>query len=170
MTDREKLIELLNRAIVERNDICAKASSCTECEEYHPDCVIGITADYLLSNGMTVAKDTNVLGNIKNHRARSTMPDKDLIAEVRSSALAHEFADRNIILELCRRYENRCNHGAWILVTERLPEEHQPVLFCRKGGNVDAGCRIESGWWKSYGIKVKSVTHWMPLPEPPKED
>ena len=57
----------------------------------------------------------------------------------------------------------------WIPVTERLPKEHQPVLFCRKGGNVDAGCRIESGWWKSYGIKVKSVTHWMPLPKPPQE-
>lgn len=57
----------------------------------------------------------------------------------------------------------------WIPVTERLPEEHQPVLFCRKGGNVDAGFRIESGWWKSYGIKVKSVTHWMPLPKPPQE-
>lgn len=57
----------------------------------------------------------------------------------------------------------------WIPVTERLPKEHQPVLFCRKGGNVDAGCRIENGWWKSYGIKVKSVTHWMPLPKPPQE-
>ena len=56
---------------------------------------------------LTAAKDTNVPGNIKQHRMRSNLPDKDLVAEVRSSAFAHEFADRNIIIELCRRYENR---------------------------------------------------------------
>lgn len=25
-------------------------------------------------------------------------------------------------------------------------------------------------WWKVYGTRTKAVTHWMPLPDPPKEE
>lgn len=25
------------------------------------------------------------------------------------------------------------------------------------------------GWWRVYGTRVKSVTHWMPMPAPPEE-
>jgi hypothetical protein len=27
-----------------------------------------------------------------------------------------------------------------------------------------------NGWWKVYGTRTKAVTHWMPLPEPPKQE
>lgn len=40
----------------------------------------------------------------------------------------------------------------WISVMDRLPDVFQPVIVCRKGKN---------------GTRTKSVTHWMPLPEPP---
>lgn len=79
----------------------------------------------------------------------------------------------------------------WIPVTERLPEDVYgknrdkiAVLVCTKSGNVSqcvrcADCvliadetfsRVE--WIKNgkfYWSKGKDVTHWMPLPEPPKE-
>lgn len=60
----------------------------------------------------------------------------------------------------------------WISVEERLPGVGEPVLVCRRHeGNklkVEQGNRQVNGCWKVYGTNVKSVTHWMPLPEPPK--
>lgn len=32
------------------------------------------------------------------------------------------------------------------------------------------GCLDVNDWWKVYGTRTKAVTHWMPLPEPPKEE
>lgn len=117
MTDREKLIELLEEAIKER---CLKIR-CIDCNyhnsEPHP-CRNELIVDHLISNGVTVRK--------------------------------------------------------WIPVTERLPEKSGKYLVCTNGGKVyqtkfysypeDKG----SHWGqKDNG---KSITHWMPLSEPPKED
>ena len=79
---------------------------------------------------------------------------------------AHEMAVRAL------RGEN------WISASERLPEPETDVLtFCygcidiltyryNKRGNVCFMFRDECGYWKeTFG----EITHWMPLPEPPKE-
>lgn len=53
----------------------------------------------------------------------------------------------------------------WIPVTERLPEKNTWVLaYCKYKGHVVDYMDINGLW--SYG----NITHWMPLPEPPKED
>lgn len=70
----------------------------------------------------------------------------------------------------------------WISVTERLPEVSDLVLVIANGKpkeNVELinACLIASFWgyegWIADGFdgwdKLK-VTHWMPLPEPPKEE
>ena len=62
----------------------------------------------------------------------------------------------------------------WIPVSERLPEERKAVLaFSTCYGFCDM---IEAAMWTGYRWEVTwtkeeyySVTHWMPLPEPPKE-
>ena len=57
----------------------------------------------------------------------------------------------------------------WTSVEERLPEDGVDVLTRRAVGmSVEAHC----GWgWTEDGYHTKwRVTHWMPLPEPPKED
>ena len=54
----------------------------------------------------------------------------------------------------------------WIPVTERLPEENTAVLAYRKSGfNVESRGHK---YWDNDGFSTWSVTHWMPLPEPPK--
>lgn len=68
----------------------------------------------------------------------------------------------------------------WISVTERLPEKdgYVTLVHGNHGGTYVAEFRMFSdyGWeyphW--YRLNAKShrckPTHWMPLPEPPKED
>ena len=55
----------------------------------------------------------------------------------------------------------------WIPVTERLPERGQEVIAY--SGNILSPTVFAYCFWsKDYDTWVH-VTHWMPLPEPPKE-
>ena len=61
----------------------------------------------------------------------------------------------------------------WIPVTERLPKDSGGVILCTRSRNVGVGFYDKNtrNWVQHYsggGICV-DVTHWMPLPEPPKE-
>ena len=66
----------------------------------------------------------------------------------------------------------------WIPVTERVPKQTDPaekVLFVTESGGLFIGCyykgvstRQFDGWY-SMCTRIDKVTHWMPLPEPPKE-
>ena len=56
----------------------------------------------------------------------------------------------------------------WIPVTERLPEYETEVLTYRK-----SGVSVEVRWrtyWDNDEFSDYPVTHWMPLPHPPKEE
>ena len=65
----------------------------------------------------------------------------------------------------------------WIPVTERLPEIHTMVLVMDKAHDMAVGS-LEKLWdgevWVCPFDDVEDeqclVTHWMPLPEPPKEE
>jgi hypothetical protein len=58
----------------------------------------------------------------------------------------------------------------WIPVTERLPEKWQNVLTVSKNGSIDFDYICSSGgWYGDLENQQNPVTHWMPLPEPPKE-
>ena len=63
------------------------------------------------------------------------------------------------------------NHvgGKWIPVTERLPEKNTAVIAATDNGIVFQCLYAYDGWDLWEGNEV-NVTHWMPLPEPPKED
>lgn len=57
----------------------------------------------------------------------------------------------------------------WISVADQLPEHNQRVIVCRKDGRVEQGFYLGvNGWWKVYGTNTKSITHWMPMPAPPR--
>lgn len=62
---------------------------------------------------------------------------------------------------------------SWISVKDKLPPFGQQVIVCRPDNlgkpKVEQGCRDLNGWWRVYGTRTKRITHWMPLPEPPKE-
>lgn len=65
----------------------------------------------------------------------------------------------------------------WIPVTERLPEPmHEYVLCCGGKGSQFVGwvfggiIKNEKARAFQLGGKGRYITHWMPLPEPPKEE
>lgn len=59
----------------------------------------------------------------------------------------------------------------WISVDEALPEEGERVLTynpkCGEGCCVDIDYRFDKDFWESQGV-FSEITHWMPLPKPPK--
>ena len=66
----------------------------------------------------------------------------------------------------------------WISVDDKLPERKQNVVFWVKYEN--SIWHAKTGWLKMqsdgplfiipspYELKGRTVTHWMPLPEPPE--
>ena len=58
----------------------------------------------------------------------------------------------------------------WIPVTERLPKKYESVFtFSKYGMQIDEYIGNYDG--EDYFARyTKNVTHWMPLPEPPKEE
>ena len=71
------------------------------------------------------------------------------------------------------------NKPKWIPVTERLPDNiDEEVLVCNEEyeksflGFVTVAIYDGSGWLECWQREkyVACVTHWMPLPEPPKEE
>lgn len=75
--------------------------------------------------------------------------------------------------------------NTWIPMSEQLPPVDSPVLIHTSDGTVCAACRTTFAgdtWWDGAGFDGYEwewtwsrenepwlgVTHWMPLPEPPR--
>ena len=67
----------------------------------------------------------------------------------------------------------------WISVNERMPEPDKDVLLCFGLGDfrmaVGGKYELDEGWYsitdaEYYTDCDTTPTHWMPLPDPPKED
>ena len=56
----------------------------------------------------------------------------------------------------------------WISVEDKLPEEHTDVIVTN-GSNVAYCKKYGDGFYTNIG-KCCNVTHWMPIPELPKEE
>lgn len=104
----------------------------------------------------------------------------ELVKRLREKAGAFDYDGRpdiacdyeqaaDAIEELMRRCEQfqYMPPPAWIPVTERLPEEDGFTLIFTAHGHAGV-CYFTNGWWGGYGMD--GITHWMPLPQPPKEE
>lgn len=67
----------------------------------------------------------------------------------------------------------------WISVKDELPEDNQMIAVCVDSIQTGCVCRycayeeeklpcLKYGPLKCLGFLWKNVTHWMPLPKPPK--
>ena len=58
--------------------------------------------------------------------------------------------------------------GGWISVKDRLPDEGEYVLVWESQGFAYCD-KLICGIWNIGANNGAIITHWMPLPEPPKE-
>ena len=76
-------------------------------------------------------------------------------------------------LELCeaeRKLAELQERERWIPVTERLPENDEFVFIAKAEAWVSKGLYVtERKRWELLSHDVVEVTHWRPLPAPPKE-
>ena len=103
----------------------------------------------------------------------------ELLCEAHGTATdASLFEDATYAQQLEMEADSLIDNGVtiqkWIPVTERLPEMHTKVLCCGiRGGRFIAELSTWGNgnlyWDKRNGKGCPEVTHWMPLPEPPKE-
>lgn len=95
--------------------------------------------------------------------------------------------DANALMEYCNNLKDKTIDAndiarfptavSWISVKDRMPDKNGQYL-CWFGKNTIAkGAAIATylEMWKSFGSlesleTYPNVTHWMPLPEPPKEE
>ena len=56
----------------------------------------------------------------------------------------------------------------WISVDDRLPDDDEVVIICTDKNFVYAGELIGDTWFLDNDSWTATVTHWMPLPKPPK--
>ena len=56
----------------------------------------------------------------------------------------------------------------WISVKDRLPEKDEIVIICTDKNFIYAGELIGDTWFLDNDSWTATVTHWMPLPLPPK--
>jgi Protein of unknown function (DUF551). len=65
---------------------------------------------------------------------------------------------------------DRLKRGGWISVEERLPEK-EGRYFVTDSKEVGEGVLLDGKLYAcdSAPIFTEDITHWMPLPEPPKE-
>ena len=120
---------------------------------------------------------------VQDYKGRLTPYMRFTIAEA-----ANAIEEQSVIIE---SYRNRMRAGCdWIPVTERLPKESGEYLvyICIDDtepfyGIVPFDADVPAfGRWEehydpvTYGlagsdfVEIRDVTHWMPLPEPPKEE
>lgn len=61
----------------------------------------------------------------------------------------------------------------WIDVKDLIPTPGQNVLiYSEEGGVAEGHYDLKDGLWTQYrwSARIKTCSHWMPLPEPPKPD
>lgn len=191
MSDREKLIELFNDAGEMLAVDEAVAAELSGCENGWIKDKIGFIVDYFISNGVcletkqsTSEKTSNESKRIEELEAELAKQEEAVVqlrkqwqeAEMLICTMCGHFdhkTDGNIVCgnrtcgEICGYPYCKAKFTMWIPVSERLPEDDSHVLVARKNGDVDTDMHIYT-WWK-VGPVERNITHWMPLPEPPKE-
>ena len=86
-----------------------------------------------------------------------------------SSATTSVRANNDGSITVIGEYEDWTKTSAWISVDEYLPVFHVLVI-CFDGRNVQEGFLrdVDERWSRDDGQLIPDVTHWMPMPNPPK--
>lgn len=92
-------------------------------------------------------------------------------------ALSDAGAEVQFLCDVVEMLEKGNCKQEWISVEDRLPEENErrdeygelvPFLVCEKYTKQPYRAFYDGTIWGDGLMKIKGITHWMPLPETPK--
>lgn len=92
------------------------------------------------------------------------------------AARAQDHSYARMLNMTAKRLKELDEKQRWIPVTERLPKAFEHVLINAPGDKPfntvhEAHLRKDRLWDTGlYRYDMEDITHWMPLPEPPKEE
>lgn len=66
-------------------------------------------------------------------------------------------------------WKARSAKSAWVSVDDRLPESNGDFYLVFTDKRMTTECRFMAGNFITTYCKNQNVTHWQPLPEPPKD-
>ena len=77
--------------------------------------------------------------------------------------------EQDMIIQDLRREnaELKASAPKWISVDDRLPEQGEEAICINADGDMMIGKYTEWGWM--FPCYFEELTHWMPIPQPPKE-
>jgi hypothetical protein len=81
------------------------------------------------------------------------------------------FCDKRNMCSMCELDMYRKGslaNNKWISVEERLPDEQGHFLIVDKEGQMNTAFYTPRFGWLSH-FRIRNITHWIPLPEPPKK-
>lgn len=148
--ENEKVKECLHICLTEEDD-------CTRCS-YHKQ-------GYPFSCRFDLMKDA--FAAIEELMAQ--VKDKDFLIQQQADEIERLRRDvkkqHEKMIELAKRLPH------WVSVEERVPDDSREVIIFHTSGIIGVGSFIRPNWyqWYSGGGLPVDVTHWMPMPEPPKE-
>lgn len=95
----------------------------------------------------------------------------DRLKAYEDTGLEPEEIEKAMAISALREQEER----RWIPVVERYPDTCGQYLCRAKNMIFEDSCyteilRFERTGFYCRGTRINTVTHWIPLPEPPKED
>lgn len=98
---------------------------------------------------------------------------KRIIAEAHERGNNDPMVDLAITLSFTLGARWADSHPHWISVEEELPKIGKDVLVLREDGEMQVAHQYNeeiARWWSVDGFPLKNnITHWMPLPQAPKE-
>ena len=123
--------------------------------------------DCVIEKVMKVIDEAPTVAASPWHRVEDGLPDD----EVPVLAVLHNTYGRNVVLKLCHigHHKRTTEEYGWQEYEGETEYDEENDCFW-----------IPEGWWESnyhednlnweIGETDGTITHWMPLPEPPKED
>ena len=99
----------------------------------------------------------------------------ELVKRIRSEAvyLPEKFSKNAELLDVLMKAADaieELSKPRWIPVTERLPEAYKPVLLYNGEGIATGYMHSDKRFTVNGSYFPSRPTHWMPLPQPPKEE